>query len=74
MIFKQMDGLTNMRCYVCDKDLKEPQFDHQHRALPCPECSAASEEALADFDDDEEFYDEGDYEYEDEDESEDIVY
>lgn len=39
-----------MRCYICDAELTEVEFDHDLSIRPCGVCLEAIDEALEDFD------------------------
>lgn len=39
------------RCYICDTELTEIDFDHDLKIRPCGECLSAIDEALEDFED-----------------------
>lgn len=41
-----------MRCYICDEEITEPQFDRNHMALPCGTCQEVIDETLEDYDKD----------------------
>lgn len=40
-----------MRCYICNCNIEEPEFDVDHKALPCPECNNVILDSLMDEDD-----------------------
>lgn len=50
-----------MRCYICDTYLPDPEFDDNHKSLPCPECSGIIYDAV---------YDDEEFSFEDEEEVE----
>jgi transcription initiation factor TFIIIB Brf1 subunit/transcription initiation factor TFIIB len=43
----------NMRCYICDSELDEVQFDENNKALPCGSCQEVIADTLADFEQEE---------------------
>ncbi len=38
-----------MRCYICDTELTEVEFDHDLSIRPCGVCLEAIDEALEEF-------------------------
>lgn len=58
-----------MRCYVCNSYIEDPEFDQDHKALPCPDCNDVVIDTLFELEAGEgELSDEEDEDDEDEDE------
>lgn len=44
------------RCYICDVELTEVEFDPDLKIRPCGECLEAVDEALEEFEEEENTY------------------
>jgi hypothetical protein len=41
-----------MRCYICDRVLKDPQYNQDHKSYdPCPSCLLVIEDLIAGYKD-----------------------
>ncbi len=49
---------TEIRCYICNAYIEEPEFDNNYKCLPCPSCNDSVNDTLSDFE--EESFDDDD--------------